>query len=398
MPRGHLSDYSDRLIVYSKSHPDLKAPGHSITVIDRYLTREVFHALLAVVLVLLLIVVGNTLARNLAEAAKGDLPVREVFRMLTLQSVNYMVLLLPLATYLGLLLGLGRLHRDSEMVALAACGVGPRRIYRAILLFSLPLTLLMFFLSLYAAPWAARQAYTILDQAERDAELVGLRAGQFNELGRAGIVVYVEGVSEDRQTLRGVFVHRERAGRHQVTRAARAHLEIDADRGYRYLVLENGHQYEGEPGSADYRIVTFESYAVRIQERVGRKAENKLDARETADLWRDPDRRGKAELQWRLAIPLSLLALSLLAVPLSQTAPRQGRYARLFLGILLYIFYVNLLSVARIWLEKGVAPAWPGLWWVHGLPLLLTVWLWARQLGWRWIRHGGRAVTAELHG
>lgn len=367
-------------------HGTLKTLTAPFSVIDRYVMREAFVTLLAVALVLLLIIVGNTLARNLAEAAKGDLPVQDVFRMLALQSVNYAVLLLPLAGYLGLMLGLGRLHRDSEMVALAACGVGTARLYRSVLLFSIPLTLAMFLLSLYAAPWAARQAYDIVDQAERNAELIGLRAGQFNEIKQGDYVIYVERLSKDHHTLFNVFIRSEQNNRPTVMGASRAHLEIDDEHGYRYLVLENGRRYEGRPGAADYRILDFDSYAVRIQEQVGRKAKVKPDARTTKGLLDSSHPYDFAELQWRIAIPVSLLVLSLLAVPLSHTAPREGRYARLFIGILVYLLYVNLLSVARVWLEKDVLPSWLGLWWVHVLPLLYAFYLLAGQLGWSWLR------------
>ena len=68
--------------------------------------------------------------------------------------------------------------------------------------------------------------------------------------------------------------------------------------------------------------------------------------------------------------------LGVIAVPLSYTSPRQGRYARMFSAMLIFLIYSNFLNVARSWLEKGQVPPALGLWWVHGVMLLVAVVLW----------------------
>ncbi len=91
-----------------------------------------------------------------------------------------------------------------------------------------------------------------------------------------------------------------------------------------------------------------------------------------------------AELHWRLAVPISTILLALLAVPLSKSSPRRGRYAGLFAGIVLYVVFNNLLTVGRSALSKGEVPPELGLWWVHLLTvalLLLIVWRQQRVRG-----------------
>jgi len=92
--------------------------------------------------------------------------------------------------------------------------------------------------------------------------------------------------------------------------------------------------------------------------------------------------RGRAELHWRLGLPLATLLLALLAVPLSRSRPRQGRFARLFAGAVLYLVYMNLLALGRSWLGHGQLPGWAGLWWAHVPVLLLWLGLLAREQGW----------------
>jgi lipopolysaccharide export system permease protein len=81
----------------------------------------------------------------------------------------------------------------------------------------------------------------------------------------------------------------------------------------------------------------------------------------------------KAELQWRIALPVAVIVLMLLALPLGKIKPRQGRYARLFLGVLGYLIYFNLLGVVQLWIEDGKWPPNLGMWPVHGLVLLVTI-------------------------
>ena len=111
---------------------------------------------------------------------------------------------------------------------------------------------------------------------------------------------------------------------------------------------------------------------MRVPEVVLRGLE--YEATPTVTLWADKSNAAQAELQWRLALPLSVWLLALLAVPLAKLKPRQGRYARVWQGIVIYFVYMSLLSAAKVWLEQGIAPQLLGLWWVHGLllfPLLL---------------------------
>ena len=74
--------------------------------------------------------------------------------------------------------------------------------------------------------------------------------------------------------------------------------------------------------------------------------------------------------------------LTLLAVPLSRSAPRQGRYTGLIAGVLVYLIYVNLLSVARIWVENGEIDERLGIWWVHALCGGAGLLMVAYQHGW----------------
>ena len=88
-----------------------------------------------------------------------------------------------------------------------------------------------------------------------------------------------------------------------------------------------------------------------------------------------------AELQWRLGVPISTIILAILAVPLSRSQPRAGRYGRLAIGLLVFIIYLNMMSAAKAWVEQGTISPALGIWWVHGAMLTFAMMLLAVQNG-----------------
>ena len=120
---------------------------------------------------------------------------------------------------------------------------------------------------------------------------------------------------------------------------------------------------------------------IRRRESDGAEPELEARAKKTADLVISNDAEDIAELHWRFGIPLATFVLAILAVPLSRSQPRQGRYGRLAIGLLVFIIYFNLLSAGKAWLEQGVVPPAVGLWWVHGVMFLAAMLMLALQNG-----------------
>ncbi|NNC55030.1 MAG: LptF/LptG family permease, partial [Pseudomonadales bacterium] len=132
--------------------------AHMFAILDRYLLREILYTLLAVTGVLLFILLSNQFARVLGEAAAGRLPRDAVLQLMGLTSLQYLTILVPLSLFLAAMLAFGRLYKDSEMSAVMACGVGPARLYRPLMLVAILTVALLSWLSLDLAPWSAETA------------------------------------------------------------------------------------------------------------------------------------------------------------------------------------------------------------------------------------------------
>lgn len=357
-------------------------------IIGRYMMREISQSMLAVMTILLLIYVSNHFVRLLSAADEGVLANETIFTLLVLKVISALVILLPLGLFLAVLLALGRLYKDNEMVALAACGVSPREVIRAVLVISILCAMLVAWISLHIAPWAEERAYQIRDVHSARAGLTGLVSGRFITPKSIDGVLYAEQIDAEAQTMRNIFIQGSVPGqssRQLILRAATGYQQVDEQSGDLFLVMENGYRYEGTPGERDFYAIKYRKHAVRISEQQIHPAYRKHRALPSLRLFGSIATTDRAELQWRLSMPLAAILLGLLAVPLSKTAPRQGKYARLFVAILVYVVYSNLLGVSQSWLEQGAIPAWLGMWWVHGLLLILTWVLLAQQYSHAWL-------------
>jgi len=372
-------------VLETSAESSATTPKPSPLIIERYLLRELLTTLFGVGLVLLLIFISGQFVALLREAANEAMPGRAIAQLLLLKNLANLSLLLPLAMFFSIMLALGRLYKDSEMAALTACGVGPRRIVRVMWGAALVVAVAEAVLTLYIAPWAEARGEKAERILQANAEIRGIAPGRFQEIGDRRGVFYTQSLAADGRVMERVFVQGAQDEEDLVVAAARAYQYTDAESGDRYLMFEDGYRYQGTPGQEGYTVMEFERHAVRLQERAPNLGGLPSDSRPTSELVRSGARADLAELQWRISLPIMSLVLALIAVPLSRSSPRQGRYAKFFSGLLVYVVYNNLLSVARAAVERGsLAPAL-GLWWVHGLMLAFVGWLLVRQYGLRYL-------------
>ncbi len=341
-------------------------------ILDRYILSQVISSWLGVTSVLLLILLTNQVARVLDRAAANQYPRDVVLELIGLSALQNLAVLLPVGLLLGVVLAFGRLYHDSEMAAALSCGVGPSRIYGPILALTLVVTALLAWLTLSVSPHAAARVYDLRNQAARAGQFSAIAPGKFRSFGGGSTVVYAESAAPDGE-LRRVFVKRNRGNRYEIAVARRARHSISPDGSLHTMTLYDGERYEGVPGSAQFRIVRFGENVIPVRIPELDSSATPLEATSTATLWQATDLEQRAELHWRIALPVMAVALALLAIPLSRLRPRQGRYSRVWIAIVIYFLYISLASAAKVWIERGKLPEVLGLWWVHAVLVALTM-------------------------
>ncbi len=352
-------------------------------ILQRYLLREAASAWLAVTLVLLSIMLATRFARYLAVAASGKLPKELLLEVVALSSLQYLMILIPVSLLLAVMLSLGRLYKDQEMAAMTACGAGSGTFYRPFLWLAGVLALLGAALAFVIGPWAGRRADYLVEDARWLVQFNPFEPGQFKDIGhgRRHGVFYTDRVSKTGEELGLVFAEIQDGDATSVVTAREGHQQMGSG-GERLVELRDGFRYVGEPGRPDYDVIGFGSFKTRVQppEFIYSTDERKLKA--TTDLLASGDPGDRAEFHWRLAVPISVFLLAVMAVPMSHLAPRQGRYAKLVYGIVLYLVYSNLLGLGQAWIAKSMVPTPVGLWWAHALAAGLALWLVGRREGW----------------
>jgi lipopolysaccharide export system permease protein len=334
--------------------------------------------------VLLAILLANQLARVLSQAAANDFPRDVVFALIGLTTTGYLSVIVPIGFFLAIMLALGRLYHESEMAAIQACGVGSSGLFRPIALLAVGIVALLCWLSFIAIPSATSRAQEIRADALRDAQFGLLEPGRFRTFGGGKVVFYAERVDSNGILYNvNVFIERppepsasdaKTSSKFEIWTASRAE-QRGAGQAEQTFVLYDGERYEGVPGEGEFRRIRFSEGGIPV--RLGETSNKaiKPEMKPTSALLQSSDIKDVAELQWRLSTPLSALVLMVLAVPLARLRPRQGRFGKIGVAILVYFLYSEGLAAARTWLEGGVVPSFAGLWWVHVIALGAGAWL-----------------------
>ncbi|MDF0752504.1 LPS export ABC transporter permease LptF [Marinobacter sp. 71-i] len=352
-----------------------------MSIVFRYLTRQVLVSMLAVSGILLLVFMSGRFIKYLAEAAAGELAGDVLFQIMAYRFPGFLELILPLGFFIGILLAYGRMYLESEMTVLFACGVSDKQVLGKTLVGSIPVMLTVAAMSLYVSPWGMKQVEGIFNEQRQATEFEMLAPGRFQSLSSGERVTYTEGLSEDKRRLEGVFIAEHGSEGLTIITAREGSQFVDDETGSRFLVLEEGARFEGLPGRLDYDVTGFDAYGLKI--RSGSAGEKELEeGLSTSALMASDNPEHRAMLHWRFTLPLIVPIVTLLAVRLSRVNPRQGRFFHLLPAMLVYITYLGLLIVARDALESGKVPEWIGLLWVHAIFLALGLWL---QFGPAWL-------------
>lgn len=337
--------------------------------VDRYLLREVSVPFVGVSSALLAIFLTYSITALLAKASAGLLNPAEVAHLTFLKSIVALEVLLPVGMYLGIILGLGRLYSDSEVYALESAGIGESRFLQPVILFAAAIALLIGVLSTVVRPWAYQQVYDLSAVSAASSELERIKAGRFYVDEKAQRTVFIQGLSDDRQELQGVFVRSRDKNGLQVVSSKTGRFEPFATSDHHKIVLTNAHVYKKVDNGPNV-LGQFKSLTLLLKTIDPELVGYKVKAQSTFDLRNATDPKDRAEFQWRLSTSVSTLLLALAAVPLSRSLPRRGRYAKTMIALLVYALYLNFLMVAKTWVEQEKIGS---IWWVPGLFALLVV-------------------------
>ena len=371
-------------------------PGISIWVfgliLKKYINKDIYIATGAILVVLILIFISTRFVKYIQLAVDGTISAEAVFALLALQIPSIAGFLIPLSFFLAILLTFGRLYSDNELVVVHGLGLGQKDLAKMLMPMALVFGMLAGSLSTLLTPWAISQSQILMAEQAAQAKLGIFSAGRFRENSNKDGIVFVESKS-DGGIISGIFsVSRPPAkddsakdGREfgvlKIQTAKNGRQWENQETGVNYLVLEQGQYSEYSQKDGSWQITDFASSYTRIIQDESIEVKNNTKSTSTIQLFITlgnfhlPGNREWAEIHWRLMAPISIPLICLLAIPLSRTQPRQGKFARLLPSIMIYLIYILLMMYSRKLIESGRIPGSLGFWWIHLGLALFVYWL-----------------------
>lgn len=354
-------------------------------VFDSSLRKELSRSFGATLVVILTIAMTMFLIRTLRQAANGVVAPQDVVLFLGLVVLGYLPALLSLSLFVAVVVTLGRMYRDSEVVIWLASGVSVMRFVRPVLRMSWPVLLVIVGLLAFAWPWGNQQTQSLRDRFQQRSDLSRVTPGVFQSSSDGSRVFFVEraGVESGLEsgTARNVFILTRNAKGESVTSARNGHLETVGND--RVLVLDRGQRNEIASPKFEKSLARFETYRVVVEERmVPTAATQPPRATPTHALIASGTPAAHGELAWRVGLMLAAFNLLLLGVGLAASNPRRPSNWNLLFALLAFIVYFNMITVSQGWVAGGRLSLPAALVGLHGCMFAVAMaLLWWRDHG-----------------
>lgn len=341
--------------------------------IHRYIFREVAVPTLLGLLTFTFVLFMGRILRLMELVINKGVPVGEIVKLFLCLLPSFLVITLPLAFLLGVLIGFGRLSADSEVVAMKSCGIGIYAMTKPVIGLALITCALTATLTLMGSPAAESAFRSEIFKIATSRATIGLQPRVFNDEFN-GLVLYADTIDEQADTLKGVFISDERAGKTPAVILAQTGNIIRDRKNLRLtLRLQDGtiHRRPRDKGESAYQTVGFSTYDISLD--MGRHPEDRrrriselswTELRQKIHNAGSPAKRNRylAEMQQRLALPFAPLVFALIGLPLGIQSHRTGRGSGFAMGLGIFLAYYLLLTFGQTLAEKGGLPPAPLIW------------------------------------
>ena len=313
-------------------------------ILRRYMTQQVAANTAIVLLFLMALMLGGRLIRYFGIAAEGRLDVGLLFAIIGYNIPTFLELILPLSFFIALMLVLGRMYVDQEMSVLFASGISRGRLTRLMIPLITGLFVFQMGISLLAKPWGLSNSEQIWQTQSLGSLLDLVRPKTFISSGNYHL--YVDEFDKEKRELKNLYVVQQQTDKSG--KIAKNDVIITAKRAYQVpskdtdssmqLDLFQGRRYELGTNQANYNQASFEKYRITLEKPASEKiTETNVETQTTAKLLANTQKpEVKAELGYRFTMPWLIIIAAMLATPLAQVRPRQGRWLRLLPSVLIF--------------------------------------------------------------
>ena len=340
---------------------------------DSALRRELSRRFWASWVVIFTIVMTIMLIRTLSLASRGQLDPEEITLAMGYAALGRIATILAVALLVSVVMVLGRMQRESELVVWLANGMGPGHFVRPVLRFATPIVVVILALQWWVWPWSNAQLDQLRNRFEQRGDLQRIEPGRFQSSADGRRVFFIDQSSNTDNVASNVFIASQQGQREAVVSAASGRIERD-DQGSS-LILDAGQRIERGPDGS--KVLAFDHYHARVTQETAATSSVGIKSTPSLQLWQNPSPYRMAELTWRLGLAAAAFNFALLALALTRVNPR-GSGNGLLLALLVAVIYINLLSIGQGWVATQRMGPWALFGVLHGglasLALLAVAW------------------------
>ena len=349
---------------------------------NRYIVREIVTPTLVCLLIFTMVLLMGRMMKLVDLVINKGVSIGDIFILFGTMLPTFLNITLPLAFLMGIMIGLSRMSADSETVALKAAGIGLGQISRPVISLALIFSILSGAAGIWLKPWGYSAFRNQIFAITMQKATVGFQEQVFmQQFGN--LVLYADGIDGQSGNMTGLFIVERTPEESMTIFADRGNILTDESEETISIQLQDGtiHRQQPEKNST-YQLIHFQNYNVQpdlagndITEKEQRRI-IKIKEIPTPELWslleapesadsNDKLMAYRSELHSRLVTPLAPLLFALFALPFSMQSHRSGRSGGFVIGLIIYLCYYLLLSLAQTFsADAGVTP-WLTFWIPH---------------------------------
>lgn len=337
-----------------------------------YIFKELLSSFALGLLIFTFVLLMNRILRLMDMVINKGIGIGEVSTLLLFLLPSLLVLTIPMSILLAVLIVLGKLSADSEIIAMKASGISLYQMLPPFALLCILGFLVTNLLTLYLLPkgnYAFKDYITELATKHSGASL---EEGVFNDAFE-GMVIYINKFNREENRINGILVSDRRDPEFQNVIVAKDGIILaEPENAGVIFRLFNGSLHRLDHRSKSYHYALFDTYEMNVKLE-GSGEERKLKYRELSikDLFKLSSEREKtkksstrinAEIHQRFAFPFACLVFGLLGVPLGVYWRRGGRSYGFVLSIVIVFLYYLFLNIGENLAKSGYLFAFMGIW------------------------------------
>ena len=297
------------------------------------------------------IVITMILIRTLGQASIGRVNPTEVGYIIGFNLIGQLSTIISLSLYISVVATIYRMYMDNEMIIWQLSGKTFYDLAKQLYVFSWPILVVIFVLTVIAWPWANQQTDDLKSRFNNRSDLARVAPGVFQESANGSRVYFVDKNPSGSKS-QNVFISSTDHNKQSMTSSQLGFLNRVEDDDY--LMLEDGQRIEETLGDKDIKIISFKLYGTKVQSNQVLEKHVNTRAIPINELILEPGLISRAELFWRLSIFVAAFNYVLMALALTSPNARLGRGGNFSIAILFFVFYNNMINAGQSWIADGL--------------------------------------------